>query len=87
MKIIKPLHITFVFTLLVSKNFAQSADQLQKEISSVESSLIPPVRFEGETAWDIHSRMAFYAIPSVSIAIIKDYKVRWIGLFLSWRLE
>ncbi|MDF2475432.1 MAG: hypothetical protein K0S24_915 [Sphingobacterium sp.] len=76
MKIIKPIYIT-LFALIMSEAPAQTTSHLQKEISNVESALIPPVRFAGEPAWDITSRMKFYHIPGVSIAVIKDSKVRW----------
>jgi Beta-lactamase class C and other penicillin binding proteins len=77
MKIIKSLPIALIFGLMVSTASAQTESRLQKEISSVESGLIPPVRFVGERSWDIASRMKFYNIPGVSIAVIKDSKVIW----------
>jgi CubicO group peptidase (beta-lactamase class C family) len=77
MKIIKPLHITFIFAMLVTTVFAQTSKELQEEITKVESGLIPPVRFEGESSWDIVSRMKFYDVPGVSIAVIKNSKVIW----------
>lgn len=77
MKIIKPLHITFIFVMLVTTVFAQTSKELQEEITKVESGLIPPVRFEGESSWDIVSRMKFYDVPGVSIAVIKNSKVIW----------
>jgi len=77
MKIIKSLPIALIFGLTVSTACAQTESQLQKEISGVESGLIPPVRFEGEQSWDIASRMKFYNIPGVSIAVIRDSKVIW----------
>jgi len=77
MKIIKSLQIAFIFGLTVSTACAQTDSQLQKEISDVESGLIPPVRFAGERSWDIASPMKFYNIPGVSMAVIKDSKVIW----------
>lgn len=77
MKIIKPLYITFIFGMLVRTASAQVDRQLQESISKVESGLIPPVRFEGEPSWDIVSRMKFYHVPGVSIAVIKNSKVIW----------
>ncbi|OOG18997.1 hypothetical protein BWD42_03310 [Sphingobacterium sp. CZ-UAM] len=77
MKVIKSLPIALIFGLMVATACAQTESQLQKEISAVESGLIPPVRFVGEPSWDIASRMKFYNIPGVSIAVIKDSKVIW----------
>ncbi|WP_286802035.1 MULTISPECIES: beta-lactamase family protein [Sphingobacterium] len=69
--------ITGIFAILVSTAFAQTTPQKIKEISHVESSLIPPVRFEGEPAWNIKSRMEFYQVPGVSIAVIKNAEILW----------
>ncbi|MGE8427346.1 MAG: serine hydrolase [Sphingobacterium sp.] len=73
----KALPITGIFAILVSTTFAQTTPQKIKEISHVESSLIPPVRFEGEPTWNIKSRMEFYQVPGVSIAVIKNAEVLW----------
>ncbi|WP_053003601.1 serine hydrolase [Sphingobacterium sp. Ag1] len=73
----KALPITGIFAILVSTACAQTAPQKIKEISHVESSLIPPVRFEGEPAWNIKSRMEFYQVPGVSIAVIKNAEILW----------
>ena len=73
----KALPITGIFAILVSTAFAQTAHQKINLISHVESSLIPPVRFEGEPTWNIISRMEFYQIPGVSIAVIKNSEVLW----------
>ncbi|HAE68724.1 MULTISPECIES: serine hydrolase [Sphingobacterium] len=73
----KALPITGIFAILVSTACAQTTPQKIKEISHVESSLIPPVRFEGEPAWNIKSRMEFYQVPGVSIAVIKNAEILW----------
>lgn len=90
MKIIKPLHTTFVFALLVSKNFAHS---LQKEISSVESSLIPQVVLKerllgiSTLVWPF---MQFKALVSLLLKIIKFAGVEpmmlWDSCVLPWCL-
>lgn len=63
--------------MLVGNASAQTHMTIQEGISMVEAGLIPPVRFEGEASWDIVSRMQFYNVPGVSIAVIKDSKVIW----------
>lgn len=73
----KALPITGIFAIPVSTACAQTTPQKIKEISHVESSLIPPVRFEGEPAWNIKSRMEFYQVPGVSIAVIKNAEILW----------
>ncbi|MEN5057497.1 serine hydrolase [Sphingobacterium kitahiroshimense] len=77
MMIIKPLSLTIILGMLVGTASAQTHMTIQEGISKVEAGLIPPVRFEGETSWDIVSRMQFYNVPGVSIAVIKDSKVIW----------
>lgn len=75
MMIIKPLSLTIILGMLVGTASAQTHMTIQEGISKVEAGLIPPVRFEGEASWDIVSRMQFYNVPGVSIAVIKDSKV------------
>jgi len=77
MNIIKALPMVAILAIVVSTVSAQTGQQWKNNIAQVESSLIPPVRFEGEPAWNIRSRMEFYGVPGVSIAVIKDSKVLW----------
>jgi CubicO group peptidase (beta-lactamase class C family) len=44
-------------------------------IKKVETSLIAPVFFEGDSLWTIEERMKHYGIPGMSFAIIKDNKI------------
>ncbi len=53
-----------------------STDQEEKK-RLVETSLLPPVRIEGDSLWTIEERMAHYGIPGVSIAVIYDNKIVW----------
>lgn len=68
------------FTLLfISLVYAcsQPAKNDADEIRKVETSLIAPVYFEGDSAWTIDERMDHYGVPGVSIAVIKDYEIAW----------
>ncbi|WP_165851780.1 serine hydrolase [Chryseobacterium pennipullorum] len=56
---------------------AQTDSQIQNEMAQVESGLAPAVRFQGEPAWTIESRMKHYKIPAVSIAVIRNARVIW----------
>ena len=74
---IKVLPIIAILVIAVATVSAQTKHHLKNSIAEVESSLIPTVRFEGEPPWDIRSRMEFYHVPGLSIAVIKDQKVLW----------
>jgi len=54
--------------------FAQSHDA-KVLANDLESSLIPPVRFKGDSVWTMASRMKHYGVPGLSIAVIKDSKI------------
>lgn len=56
---------------------ACSAPIESTKIHQTETSLIPPVRIEGDSLWTIESRMAHYGVPGVSIAVIYDGKIAW----------
>ncbi|MFP3599115.1 serine hydrolase [Chryseobacterium sp. SIMBA_029] len=77
MKAKTPFYITLVFGMMVNLVSGQKESSLKNEISKVESGLVPAVRFEGDPVWTIESRMKYYHIPGVSIAVIKDSKVIW----------
>ncbi|MBK1896044.1 serine hydrolase [Chryseobacterium paridis] len=77
MKIKTPIYIILVFGLFANSLSAQTNTQLKNEISKVESGLIPAVRFQGEPTWTIESRMKYYNVPAVSIAVIRNSKVIW----------
>ncbi len=48
-------------------------------MTKVETGLAPSVQVQGEPteAWSLADRMAFYNVPGVSIAVIKDDKIAW----------
>lgn len=70
-------YIAFAFGIIGNSTFAQVKPELSKEISSVESGLMPVIRFEGKPLWTLESRMKHYNVPGVSIAVIKNSKVIW----------
>ena len=61
------------FILLCSNTWANK----QELIKNVENSLSPVNSFKGDELWDLQERMKHYGVPSVGIAVIKDYKVSW----------
>ncbi|MDV7695568.1 beta-lactamase family protein [Chryseobacterium soli] len=77
MKAKTSFYVTLVFGIMIQQVSAQNESSLKNEISKVESGLMPAVRFEGDPVWTIESRMKYYHIPGVSIAVIKDSKVIW----------
>lgn len=74
--------VIFIFLLanLVSggRLFAQSDSDTQSQLKKVESGLVPPVRFEGDSVWTIEGRMKHYGVPGLSIAVVKDSKIAWV---------
>lgn len=77
MKLKSPFYIAFLLGIMTNPLLAQTDVQLKNEISKVESGLMPAVRFEGEFLWNLESRMKYYNVPGVSIAVIKNSKVIW----------
>lgn len=77
MKTKAPFYMIFLFGMVANPLFAQTDTQLKNEIAKVESGLMPAVRFEGEPLWTMESRMKYYNVPGVSIAVIKNSKVIW----------
>jgi CubicO group peptidase (beta-lactamase class C family) len=54
-----------------------ASDSVQDRINQVEKNIFAAVRIEGEGPWTVEERMAFYKVPGLSIAVIKDYKLDW----------
>lgn len=77
MKVKSPFYIVLVVGMMVLPASAQTKLKFKKDISKVESGLMPAVRFEGDPLWTIDSRMKHYNIPGVSIAVIQNSKVIW----------
>ena len=72
----KQLIILFLFPLTVCSQTIDPA--IQKKITAVENSLAPSIIF-GDTIpkLNIEKRMKETAIPGLSIAVIRDYKIEW----------
>lgn len=76
MKKIK-IYILLMGVMACQELCAQTLSTIENDISKVESGLMPAVRFEGEALWTLDSRMKYYHVPGVSIAVIKNSKVIW----------
>jgi CubicO group peptidase (beta-lactamase class C family) len=50
---------------------------VEQKIKQVETRLAGWVQMQDSSLWKLHDRMAFYHVPGVSIAVIKDNKVEW----------
>jgi len=72
----KQLLILFLLPLTVSSQTIDPA--IQKKITAVENSLAPAIIF-GDTIpkLNIEKRMKETAIPGLSIAVIRNYKIEW----------
>src|SRR5678815_4020041 len=72
----KQLLILFLLPLTVSSQTIDPA--IQKKITAVENSLASSVVF-GDTIpkLNLEKRMKEMAIPGLSIAVIRDYKIEW----------
>jgi len=72
----KQLLILFLLPITVCSQTIDPA--IQKKISAVENSLAPSVVF-GDTIpkLNLEKRMKETAIPGLSIAVIRDYKIEW----------
>src|SRR5450432_125716 len=80
-KIFCSLFTIVVFNLTATNMHAQSVvasspDVLNK-INQVENNLIGTIMMEGDSQWTVQSRMNYYKIKGVSVAVIHDYKIEW----------
>src|SRR5690606_32366713 len=57
-----------------SKETLERIDQVEKHLSG-------PIITSNDKFWTIADRMDFYKNPSVSIAVIKDFKIDWIKAY------
>jgi CubicO group peptidase (beta-lactamase class C family) len=75
------LFIWAFFLLTNQKSSAQSSDSVTTEIlrniQGVENNLAGVNGTEKDSAWYILSRMNYYKIKGVSIAVIHNYKIEW----------
>lgn len=68
------IRTVFIVSVLLA---ACSGTDESTRIKQVETSLIPPLRIEGDSLWSIESRMAHYGVPGVSLAVIYQGKIVW----------
>jgi len=74
----KNLFSALCFIFLCPTLANSQSNTLSKRIQAVENNLIPYVPIKGFATWNIVDRMKYYNIPSVSIAVIKDFKIDYV---------
>src|ERR1041385_5762995 len=71
----------YLIALLVVVGCAPK-EQATDITSKIENGLVEgDVYFEGDKTSKIRDRMEFYGVPGVSIAVIQDNKVVWLGSY------
>jgi len=55
----------------------KSPSDLQSRIKQVEENLAGTIRVEGQGKWTLEERMAYYKVPGLSMAVVKDYQLDW----------
>ena len=73
------LTIIFSATTLYAQKYSSSKKSVEQEIKTVEGGLQPVVQVEGEPKirFQIADRMKYYNVPGVSVAVVRNGKVRW----------
>ena len=56
------------------------SDQENKSFE-VENGLSSLVLIQGDSTWNIEDRMQYYGVPGMTIAVIKDFKIDWVGCY------
>ncbi|OQP54524.1 hypothetical protein A4H97_21355 [Niastella yeongjuensis] len=68
--------------IIYAHTLGQSKPVYSKEVEGrirrVETSLAGWVQLKDSNLWTLADRMAYYHVPGVSIAVIKDYKIDWV---------
>ena len=59
----------------------QPTSDIESRIKQVEESLVGAIRIDGQENWKLEDRMAYYKVPGLSIAVIKDYKLDWVKTY------
>jgi CubicO group peptidase (beta-lactamase class C family) len=62
---------------LYAQQKVQYTSEVENRIKQVETNLSGAVQLEGQGKWNIKDRMAFYKVPGLSIAVVRDYKIDW----------
>lgn len=70
------LPIALSYNCLAQTNPTYSKD-IEQKIKQVETHLAGWVQIQDSSLWNLQERMAYYHVPGVSIAVIKDNKVEW----------
>ena len=78
----KKFHLIIILFLTLFGNAACGQNytpDILNEIRTVENGLIPGILVKGEPEkrYTLTERMAFYNVPGLSIAVIRDGKIRW----------
>lgn len=68
--------VVLSYNCIAQTNPTYSKD-IEQKIKQVETHLAGWVQMQDSSLWNLPDRMAFYHIPGVSIAVIKDNKVEW----------
>jgi len=63
--------------LLFIQGTVHAQNSTQDKITQVENGQVGNIQIEGEKAWNLLNRMAYYKIPGLSIAVIQNYKIAW----------
>lgn len=71
------LQIILAYNGLAQTNHVYSKE-IEQKIRQVETSLATWVQMQDSSLWTLQDRMAYYHVPGISIAVIKDYKVEWV---------
>lgn len=69
-------HLIVCYNCLAQNNPTYSKD-IEQKIKQVETSLSGWVQMQDSSLWNLQDRMAYYHVPGVSIAVIKDNKIEW----------
>src|SRR5687768_4794168 len=69
------LQLLLCFPLVYAQQ--KYSPEIENRIKQVENGLAGPVRLEGDSTLNLKERMAFFKIPAVSIAVVRDYKIEW----------
>lgn len=75
----KKIYFIIFSILFVSNCLAQNEDKILSEINTIENSLMKNIQIQGDSIqkFNILERMEYYKVPGISIAIVKNGKIRW----------
>ncbi len=73
--------LLIVITITAKAQKQHYTQAVEDRIRNVENGLGGWVKIQDSTGWNILSRMAYYRINGLSIAIIHNYKVEWVKAY------